>query len=101
MITGLIQATDLPRENAGDGEAVVPSWRAQPLSLFRDILILTAFTLTTNGLRLFVAGFFGERQAVTLLQCGQFCGWARSGEAGNPFPKSIENVEYNYPIDSD
>ena len=71
MIIGLIQATDLPRENAEDGDAVAPSWRAQPLLLFRDTsvppaftLILTAFTLTTNGLRLFVEGFCGEEQAL-------------------------------------
>ena len=30
MITGLIQATDLPRENSEDGETVAPSWRVQP-----------------------------------------------------------------------
>ena len=44
--------------NAADGEAVAPSWRAEPLCLFRDTsvppavtLILTAFTLTRTTTR--------------------------------------------------
>ena len=73
MITDLIHATDLPRENAEGGEAVARNLRllegrlrAPPLRLFRDTsvppaftLILTAFTRTTNGLMLFVEGFCG------------------------------------------
>ena len=69
MITDLIRATDFPVENAEVGEAALRPLRlleGRSISPFQRhsvppafTLILTAFTLTTNCLTLFMEGFCG------------------------------------------